>query len=406
MVNKRLVPYNEKVRPRRIIHIVYWLMRGGIETWLLELVRSQNPRQYRHDILCVGPCIGDLEEQFFAAGSQVLHCPMSVNLLSFAARLEKQLRDSAADALHVHTGVHSGVPVYVANRLGIASLVHMHSTSFLPGSERGKQFHLRIIRKLYGRLGLSYAISNAQISLAVSSGVAAAVQRYTRVKRDKISVCYLGVPDAPKTLPGQRDILRRGLGVKHHQPLLLHVGSYREAKNHRGLLRVFKSVLSAKPDSRLLIVGDGEQKIRDQIRRDCNSLDLQEAVLLLGCRNNVSELMQAADIMLLPSKYEGLPLVIMEAAAAQLPVVASDLPGIREATDDGNAARLCAVTDEKGLANCVIELLENPDLARLLAGRSRQNYEQQFSLDHCIRRLERLYNQCISQAGTRAITAA
>ena len=97
-------------------------------------------------------------------------------------------------------------------------------------------------------------------------------------------------------------------------------------KNHVFLIDIFAEIVKQQPDSKLLLVGDGDEK--EKIQEKIEKLQLQKNVLLLGARSDVNELMQAMDVFVFPSLYEGLPLTMIEAQAAGLPCVISDsIPG-------------------------------------------------------------------------------
>ena len=210
-----------------------------------------------------------------------------------------------------------------------------------------------------------------------------------------MSVSYLGVPE-PRTLDERAcSELRTELNIAKRDRVIIHVGSMREAKNHAGLLRIFARIARLKDSVRLVLVGDGPE--RQGIERDILAMGLEHSVRLLGWRDDATALMQIATVILLPSIYEGLPIVAMEAGALRLPMVASDVRGIREATGDGVSALLHPVEDEAGLARSVMDVLESPSLATSLGNEARSIYEQNFSLTLCVQRLYRLYERAISR---------
>ncbi len=120
-------------------------------------------------------------------------------------------------------------------------------------------------------------------------------------------------------------------------PLLLHVGSYAPEKNHAWMLRAFERIRRHVPEAHLFLAGDGplRPEVEAQIRRD----GLAEAVHMLGSRDDVPRLMAGADLLLLPSRIEGIPGVILEAAAQGIPTVATDVGSIGEAVRDGATGR-------------------------------------------------------------------
>ena len=117
--------------------------------------------------------------------------------------------------------------------------------------------------------------------------------------------------------------MRDEMKIKKNHIVLGHVGRFNQQKNHGLLLRIFKAVHDAMPQTVLMLVGDGE--LREQIEECIHSLGLQDNVILTGIRSDIADLMQAMDVLLFPSIYEGLPVALVEAQASGLPCVISDV---------------------------------------------------------------------------------
>jgi len=120
---------------------------------------------------------------------------------------------------------------------------------------------------------------------------------------------------------------------------------------------------------------------------------------MLGLRDDVTSLMQISNVLVFPSVTEGLSLTLMEASAARLPIVASDIPGNREATCNGTAARLHDVMDLDAMAASAVALLRRPDRARQLAELARRAYVRTFSIDASVTRLMALYREVTGRGG-------
>ena len=112
------------------------------------------------------------------------------------------------------------------------------------------------------------------------------------------------------------------MGLSTGQFVIGHVGSFRKPKNHSFLLKVFNVIKKIEPNSVLMLIGDGN--LRKEIEREIKKLILKDSVLMTGVRSDVAQLMQAMDVFLFPSHFEGLPVVIVEAQAATLPCILSD----------------------------------------------------------------------------------
>ena len=160
-----------------------------------------------------------------------------------------------------------------------------------------------------------------------------------------------------------------------------------------GLLDVFERVRHDLPTARLLLVGDGP--LRASIEGDVKKRSLTAFVSFLGLRDDVLYIMQSCDAFLFPSLFEGFGLVLTEANAAGLPVVASRVPGITEAVEDGTTALLHDPQDVDGMAKSVVGILCDSDYARGFAKRGRKRHAELFSTEAAVDRLIGLYQRAL-----------
>jgi len=125
-------------------------------------------------------------------------------------------------------------------------------------------------------------------------------------------------------------------------------------------------------------------------------LGIAHCVHFLGWRKDVADIVRAADVMVLPSRAEGLPLAILEAMACGKPIVATPVNGVPEAVVDGRTGILVTPGDDEALAEALIRLFDQPDLARRMGGEGRQRAETHFSLDRFVRNIEDLYDDVLT----------
>jgi glycosyltransferase involved in cell wall biosynthesis len=239
---------------------------------------------------------------------------------------------------------------------------------------------------------LGYRLTNrlADCTTIVSE---AAAQRYLTkgaVSRERLRV----VPNAVDTerfrpLPGSRDQLRRDLELGDSFTWLA-VGRFAPAKDHPNMFAAFLKVCARRPDSLLLLVGIGplQSQAEDLVR----SLGLSGRVRFLGVRRDVPELMSAADGYVLSSAWEGMPVVLLEAAAAGMPVVATAVGGNQEVVLNGETGFVVSPGDPDALAEAMMKLAAlSPPARRDLGQRAREHIESNFALPHIVDRWEELY---------------
>lgn len=157
---------------------------------------------------------------------------------------------------------------------------------------------------------------------------------------NKISTLPIGVDTAEATNHNPLNEMQWASAF----PVLLSVASFVQEKNHNGLISIFSKLLAVYPDARLILIGEG--KLKQIIMEKCNALGMADKVWFAGRRNDVGDFMQNSNALLMPSLIEGLPGVILEAFANELPVVAYNVGGIPEVIKDGETGYLASKHDE------------------------------------------------------------
>jgi glycosyltransferase involved in cell wall biosynthesis len=225
----------------------------------------------------------------------------------------------------------------------------------------------------------------------------AGAKRYLRVKAaspGRMRVIYNAV-DVEKFTPdaGVRSELRRILGLTSEWAWLA-VGRFEAAKDYSNLLRAFAEVRRSRPTDRLLIAGEGP--LRGAMEAEGHALALGASVTFLGLRKDVAELMQAADAFVMSSKFEGLPLVLIEAHASGLPIVATRVGGNPEVVRDGVSGFLCQEEDPAALAKAMLRMRAQPETTlSAMRTQGRNHICEKFALDKIFAQWESLYEHTL-----------
>jgi glycosyltransferase involved in cell wall biosynthesis len=175
------------------------------------------------------------------------------------------------------------------------------------------------------------------------------------------------------------------------------IGRFAARKGHDFALRSLESATARVPGLKMIFAGDGE--LEDELRAQAASLGVSEQVVFAGFRRDVPRLLAASDVLLLPSEDECLPLVILEAMAARLPVIATDVGGISEAVEDGKTGVLVRPRDAEGLADALAAVLGDPERARSMGLEGRAKVESEFSLEACAAAVFRIYDELLTGKG-------
>ena len=232
---------------------------------------------------------------------------------------------------------------------------------------------------------------------ALSRFVADEMSRRLRVPRDRVEVIPRGRDPARlgHRDPQRRARVRGALGVERTIPLLLAVARQEHQKGLDVLLEALPQVLGRSPGTRLLVAGrEGNQT--PQLRALAGRLGLDGAATFLGAREDVADLLCAADVLIIPSRWEGLSSVLIEAMALRAPVVASDLPVFHDAVADGDTARLVPAGDPARLADALTATLDDPAAAAARADRAYRRFLAHFTIGHVVDQMHAFYRRALA----------
>jgi glycosyltransferase involved in cell wall biosynthesis len=228
--------------------------------------------------------------------------------------------------------------------------------------------------------------------MAVSRAIAAQLdqRRLARLSGTKAQYAPNGV-DA-EVVQAQRTgkDMRTSFGIGANVPLFGTVARISPQKGLPYLVQAMAHVRSALPNAQLLIVGKGEKT--DELRAQIVELGLENCITLLGARTDVMDIVDALDVFVLPSLWEGLPTVVLEAMLLATPVVATDVPGTRDLILDGQTGLLVPARDPDALAKAMIQQYVEQQRAAEMTQEAIQHAEQ-FAMRHTVKRYETLYHQ-------------
>ncbi|RPI74440.1 MAG: glycosyltransferase family 1 protein [Desulfobacteraceae bacterium] len=213
----------------------------------------------------------------------------------------------------------------------------------------------------------------------------------------KVVKIYSGI-DLKKFLPisdQRKNELRKTWGLKSDDLVIGMVSKLWEGKGHRTLIRAFQSVQRQIPNAKLMIVGEGylDQKIKKWVQE----YDLTESVIFTGFQLDVGPLMAILDVAVLPSAFEGMGRVLLEAMAMEKPVIASCVGGIPDLVEHGLQGLLVEPGKTEPLQAAMIKLLTDPVLARQMGRAGRQKVLSQFSAETMVQSIQKVYLELLKQ---------
>lgn len=309
-----------KTQPKRVLEVGMTRNWGGLETYLMQQFRHLDPARVHYDFVNItGEYDICFQQEIADAGSEIYSvCSRHRNPLRHYREWYQLLARHAGayDAIVLNTNSLEYVyPLVAAKRFGIPRrVIHSHNSGFENAIGTARRALIAMNRRLLRASATDYlACSEAAGCWMFDPGTP------FRVVHNAIDLAAYR-PD-----PERRAAVRASLGVGDAL-VLGHIGRFSYQKNHDFLLDIFKAVHEQRPDAILWLIGDavGDTSFLDAAHEKAERLGLEESVRFLGLRSDVPDLLQAMDAFLLPSHFEGLPLVGVEAQAAGLPCYVSD----------------------------------------------------------------------------------
>ncbi len=349
---------SETCKPVTVCQLLHSLNVGGAEILAGRLVHRLADR-FRFVFACLDS-IGSLGCQLQAEGFTVhlvgrqpgfdWRCPL---------RLARILREEQVDVVHAHQYTPFFYSLAARLRGPRLPIVFTEHGRHQPDHPRRKRIvaNRLLISKCDRLFGVGEAVRQALIA---NEGLPAS----------RVKVIYNGI-DFETYASGDRIAARRTLNAGPDDFILMQVARLDYLKDHVTAVRAIARIAGQHPQARLVLIGDGPE--RELIDATARELGVVDRVQMLGTRRDVAALLPGADVFLLTSISEGIPLTPLEAMAASIPVVATDVGGMREVVIEEETGLLAPARDDACLAQHVLRLATNPELRRQmgLAGRAR-----------------------------------
>lgn len=297
----------------RVLHIVSIMHRGGIETMLMNYYRNIDRSKVQFDFVEHGFDVNDYDLEIKKLGGKIYNIPPKFEGIKKSLNaITKIVQDNHYNIVHVHMDAMNSFALYAAKKGGANYRIsHAHSTSMPPSAAK------KVVYYLAKKALPKFANKFYTCSMASSDYL------YSSLKnKQKIEYVHNAIETSKfKFQENCRNNMRKALHADG-KFIVGHVGNFQYPKNHLFLLEAFQTYLESNENGLLILCGEGE--LRDNIDAKIKELGITQNVILLGTCENVHEYMQAFDVLVLPSFYEGFPVVTVEAQCSGLPVLSSD----------------------------------------------------------------------------------
>ncbi len=363
----------------RVLHVINTAEVGGGGEHVIHLARALDRYGFRSYVVVGrdGPATERLRDEGVSVS---VMGPLRVSAPIRLARLFRAVRP---DLVHLH-GSRSGFVGALAAQLSrVGPVVYTaHAFAFkrrLPGVLRWAAAGAdRLTCHLARRV---ICLTQRDVEAARRHGIAA----------NNFVVIPNGIDVAEFASSSDR---RSEFGFVPSTPIVGMVARLVPDKDPQTFVRMAREVADVAPETRFLLVGDGP--LRPHVERLVRELHLERWVTLTGFRRDVPAILATVDVVVLPSLWEGLPLVVLEAMAAAKPVVATALPSLAEVVVEGVTGLLVPVQEPSGFAEAVVHLIQHPDLRRVMGRQGRERVERDFSLDRMVKATASVYKHVLS----------
>ena len=348
-----------------ILFVLIQVAMGGTERIVLDLARKID--RTRFNIYMAYFNDGAMRKDFEGICQGTFRIPKKSGLDPIAMkRISNIIKENQIDVINAH----HYMPFFYS--FPGSRILHRKKLIYTEHSV----FEVEKILSSKHRKVLSFMMPYANSVIGVSREIGETFKNAYPKYSDKIRVIVNGVDVDRFNITVERNRLRADWGLSPDNFVIVTVANFRRVKNHACLIRALNLLYTSHPQIRLLLVGQGfpqdEENSEVQVRDLINMYGLQEKVVFTGFQNDIPSMLKISDVFCLPSFSEGLPVGVLEAMAAKIPVVGSDVKGINEIVSQDDTGLLFSSNDENSLAHALERLIKDPTLRDLI---SRNAYE-------------------------------
>ncbi|MGQ0554967.1 MAG: glycosyltransferase [Nitrospiraceae bacterium] len=358
------------LKPIQVCHLASGDLWAGAEVQIATLLRALKADQ-RFDLSVIVLNKGRLAEELAAAGISVTVYDESAGVWTTLRSLVSHLRRCHPDIVHSHR--------YKEHILGAFAAKLSHNSRVVQ-TYHGLDEHLHgwaaVKMRAYTTLNTIVGKVAAHGFVGVSEEIAGILR--CRYARGKVSCIRNGVDLTRVKITSSGAHLRKQLGISFSEFVIGSVGRLTQVKGLEYLIRAVAKNRGSQ-ERKLVIVGDGP--LRPALEGLAREVGVSENVLFLGARNDVYDLMGVFDVLALPSLHEGVPMVLLEAMAMAVPIIASRVGGIPEIFDDEQGALLVQARDVDVLADAIETMVNDEVLRNRLRKAARARVESHFSIE-------------------------
>ncbi len=379
-----------------LLFVLLQLSAGGAEKIVLSLARHLDRSRFGIHVAFFQP--GALEDEFRRLADGIHHIQKQSGFDGKTVlRLARLIRDNAIDVVNCH---HYAAFFYGWLASCLAHKPGLVYTEHSAGEVEG-------IPRLYRFLSDTVFFKTTGAVVGVSEEITQAFRNGFPQHEAIIRCISNGIDVREFAAANDGERVRASLGIGPDEFVVGTVANFRRVKNHLCLLRAFHRIADTRMQTRLVLVGTGfpddEDNSEPELREYVLRHNLGERVVFAGYREDIPQLLHSFDLFCLPSFSEGLPVSLLEAMAAGVPVVGSAVRGIREVIDPGNTGVLFPCDDPSSLSRAILRVMDDAVLRRRISENAFAFVSRQHGLSQWIDNWQRLFAEIVSSRGAQTI---
>lgn len=297
----------------KILQVFSATHRGGAETMIMNILRHTDHNEYQYDFISHIQGESDYDREIIGYGGKVFRIQSlgTVGLVKYINNLRKIIKENGPyDVVHCHTNLQASVVLVAAKLAGVnMRIAHSHNTSWSDTKNLKNSLWTIFAKPVIQLFSTNY--------LACGRDAGIAMFGKGNVDKGKVKIIQNGIyADKFFEVANNNEIRKNKkeeLGLKNDEFIIGHIGRYHNQKNHEFVISMAKELKQRKLNCKIILVGTGEKK--SEINMMINELKVTDIIIELGVRSDIEELFSIFDLFILPSRYEGLPLVLIEAQA-------------------------------------------------------------------------------------------
>ena len=375
---------------KKIVHLQLLPLMSGVQKVSLDELAHLDPQRYDRILVC--KCEGQFTEKLRSIDVRV-HLVTELERFISPGRdvqaylaLRRFFRAERPDIVHTHSSKTGILGRLAAHSAGVEMIVHtVHGFAFPGESRKVRQAAFKYLERRAGK------VTDTMIVLNDTDAAIARELLHVPDRRQALLPNGVDVGTYAPVGPDQRQALRRSaFGIDSAEHVVIGmVGRLWLQKNPQCFVRAAIQVVAKREHVSFFMIGDGE--FRTELEAAIQNSGFADRIRIMGWRSDVPDLLKALDLMVLPSRWEGMPLAILEAMSSAVPVVASNIPGNFHLISDGCDGRLFPLDDDDALARALIDLIDDPAKRLRFSAQSRAKVLANYTLSTRMDRITAIY---------------